>query len=104
MCPFSGMNVIYLSLHCPTQDVWLSTKAYVKHKKTRTKQYTAREKPIPKPDWEVAQMLEHLDREFISQINMLKALLEKVDIVHEQIIPEETLGRRRERELFKINI
>lgn len=49
-------------------------------------------------------MLEHLDREFISQINMLKALLEKVDIVHEQIIPEETLGRRRERELFKINI
>lgn len=52
-------------------------------------------------------MLEHLEREYkIITINILKVLLEKVDIIHEQIenSSRDMEEREREREQVQISI
>lgn len=78
-----GIKTIYLSLYCPTQDVWLQTKKIKTHRKAR-KIILPRNKAIIR-----ASICYDTDTAAIRQgtsimINTLKVLMGKVDIMQEQ--------------------
>lgn len=76
-------------------------------RKPEVKQYTTREKSVPQTKLRYGPAIDTLDREFKTVIiNMLTFLLEKVNIMHEQIgnARRDMEGGEREREQVKRNI
>lgn len=86
VCSFPGANIIYLVFYCST---WCSasTESFKIHtqKKEKETYYQGTNKTI-KPDSKIIQISELSDRDFtITMINIFKYLIEKVDILHEQM-------------------
>lgn len=58
----------------------------IRHTEKQEKTPLSRDTPITEPDADMTQMVEVKDRIFkLTMINIMKALIEKVDNVHEQV-------------------
>lgn len=85
---------IYLSLYSPKGNVWLSTTKIRTFKKRQDKKTPSQgSKQSSKPDSDIPQVLEYLTGNLITAINMLKALIEKVDSMQDQMVMLEERGK-----------
>lgn len=75
-----ALKNVYLSIYCPTQHVQLSSKKNEKHIKGQGKTQSEETKQMIRNSSSYVTDI-RTSREFI-MINMLKALIEKVDYMH----------------------
>lgn len=66
--------------------MFISHSNIIRHIEKQEKTPLSRDTPITEPDADMTQMVEVKDRIFkLTMINMMKALIEKVDNMHEQV-------------------